>query len=92
MIYGRQDTSEWQDRFGVDPKVNPDSIYELIHKRGGGIVTLGRNRGLFYASRNAISGTPPGWLFIATEDDRSPAEIAKAVEEYRDALEHEAVV
>ncbi len=66
-----------------------NSIYEQIIEQGFGMVTIGRGRGLFYAPRTSISGTPPGWLFIAVEDNLSAEKIASTVAEYKEALRKE---
>lgn len=65
------------------------NVYDQIIQQGFGMITIGRGRGVFYAPRASIGGTPAGWLFIAVEDNLSAEKIATTVSEYREALRKE---
>jgi len=65
------------------------SIYAQIIQQGFGMVTIGRGRGVFYAPRTSIGGTPAGWLFIAVEDNLSEEKIVATVVEYKESLRKE---
>ena len=50
---------------------------EMILERGFGIINCGEHLGVFVSPRENISNTPPGWVFLATEDlDEKTLEMA----------------
>ena len=62
------------------------NIFGQLIKDGFGLVTLGRNLGLYYAPRENISCTPRGWLFIAVEDKCTAEDLKRLTMEYMEVV------